>query len=312
MQHELTRVPGMLYDNVNSTKRVNNKLMKQMSIDILFITYNRPDYTKLSLKRLLDTCDDTMRVWVWHNGTDQKTLDVVQSFRDHPNFFEFYHSIENKKLNEPTNWLWKNAPGDFLGKVDDDCLMPSGWANVLREAHVDVPQFGVIGCWHYFEEDIIPEYANKRIVRYNGQHQLLQNCWIGGSGYLMKRQCVKDMGLLQANRNFTNYCIRLAAKGWVNGWYYPFIYQDHMDDPRSPNTGLKTDEDLKKHLPLTAKNTGSYSLTDWLDFLHKDALVLQSANLDPKYYLGLRAKIRKFRERIFPLKSSIIKESEKI
>lgn len=273
-----------------------------MNIDILFISYNRPEYTKLSLKRLLDTCDETMRVWVWHNGTDQKTLDVVESFRDHPGFYEFYHSIENKKLNEPTNWLWSNSSGDFLGKVDDDCLMPFNWANVLCKAHIDVPQFGVIGCWHYFEEDFVPEYASKRIARFAGGHQLMQNCWTGGSGYLIKRECINSIGLLQGNRTFTNYCIRLAAKGYINGWYYPFIYQDHMDDPRSPNTSLKTDEDLKKHMPLTAQNTGSYSLTDWMNFLREDAITLQTANLDPKYYLGFRAKIRKLRARILSLK----------
>jgi glycosyltransferase involved in cell wall biosynthesis len=67
-----------------------------------------------------------MRVWVWHNGTDEETLEIVQSFRDHPSFFKFHHSIENKKLNEPTNWLWTHAKGDFLSKVDDDCQMRHG------------------------------------------------------------------------------------------------------------------------------------------------------------------------------------------
>ena len=104
------------------------------SIDILMITYNRPEYTGLSLERLLATCDESMRVWVWHNGTDEETLEIVQSFRDHPSFFKFHHSIENKKLNEPTNWLWTHAKGDFLSKVDDDCLH-SGTGRALRKGH---------------------------------------------------------------------------------------------------------------------------------------------------------------------------------
>ncbi len=201
------------------------------TIDILYISYNRPDYTKMSLKRLLDTCDDSMRVWVWHNGTDKETLDVLQSFRYHSNFYKFYHSIENKKLNAPTNWMWSTAKGDFLSKIDDDCLMPLGWADVLRQAHTDMPQFGVIGCWRFPDEDFVPQLANKKIKEFNGGHSLLQNCWIEGSGYLMKRECLVENGLLKENGNFTDYCIQLARKGRINGWYYPFLYQEHLDDP---------------------------------------------------------------------------------
>ena len=126
-------------------------------IDILMITYNRPQYTELSLKRLLDTCDESMRVWVWHNGEDKETLEVVSSFRDHPQFYKFYHSPENKKLNEPTNWLWDNSDADYFGKVDDDCVVPFGWADTLRQAHRDIVNLGIAACWHFMEEDIVPE-----------------------------------------------------------------------------------------------------------------------------------------------------------
>ena len=269
-----------------------------MTIDILMITYNRPGYTHLSLERLLATCDESMRVWVWHNGTDEETLEIVQSFREHPSFFKFHHSIENKQLNEPTNWLWTHAKGDFLSKVDDDCLMPYGWANVLRQAHADVPEFGVIGCWHFLEEDFVPELANKKIRQFTGGHQLMQKCSIGGSGYLMKRECLKVNGLLRSAKTFTDYCIRLAAKGWINGWYYPFLYQEHMDDPRSPNTLLKSDDDFKRHLPLTAGNFGVNSLEEWVQWLRRDAIYQQTASINPKLYIGWRGRLRRIRQRI--------------
>lgn len=279
--------------------------MINYDIDILMITYNRPAYTKLSLKRLLDTCDESMRVWVWHNGTDEETLEIVQSFRDHSRFFKFHHSIENKKLNDPTNWLWTHAEGDFLSKVDDDCLMPYGWANVLRQAHTDVPEFGVIGCWRFPEEDFIPELANKKIRQFTGGHGLMQNCWIEGSGYLMKRECLKVNGLLRSRETFTDYCVRLANKGWINGWYYPFLYQEHMDDPLSPNTLLKSDDDFKRYLPLTAINFGLTSLDEWSARIRNSAVTAQTANINPKLYIGWRGRLRRIRQRI-------IKKVEKI
>lgn len=131
----------------------------EQSIDILMVTYNRSRYTELSLKRLLDTCDESMRVWVWHNGEDEKTLEIVRSFRNHPRFFKFHHSSENKRLREPTNWLWAESKGGFIGKVDDDCLVPYHWADKLRQAHIDVLEFGVISCWHLLKERLSENYS---------------------------------------------------------------------------------------------------------------------------------------------------------
>jgi GT2 family glycosyltransferase len=253
-------------------------------IDILMITYNRPEYTKLSLARLLDTCGDDMRVWVWHNGTDEETLEVVRAMQGHPNFYKFHHSIENKKLNEPTNWLWENAEGAFFTKVDDDCLIPYGWADTLRKAHEDNPEFGVIGCWHFLEEDFVPEIANKKIKPFSGGHQIMQNCWVGGSGYVMKRECVDAVGVLGKEFNFTGFCIRLTKKGFINGWYYPFLYQDHFDDPRSEHSLLKVDEDVLHYAPLSAVNNGVVTIEAWQAQLKRSARLVQQASCDPKHY----------------------------
>lgn len=263
------------------------------SIDILMITYNRAEYTAVSLERLLDTCDDNMRVWVWHNGNDQRTLEVVKSMQNHPNFYKFHHSLENKKLNEPTNWLWKNAKGEYFTKVDDDCLMPYGWADKLRKAHEDNPEFGVIGCWRFPDEDFVPQIAEKKIKKFKTGHRLMQNCWVEGSGYLMKRQCVDVLGFLKKKNTFTTYCNKLAYKGYINGWYYPFLYQEHFDDPRSNHTLLRSDADLKKFLPLSAKNFGVESIQQWLNFLKNDAYLCQCASINPKNYIGWRPKLRR-------------------
>ena len=144
-------------------------------IDSLMITYNRPEYTRQTLGRLLESCDSSCRVWVWHNGDDQQTLDAVKSFSSHKNFYKFHHSKENVKLRPPTNWLWQNASGDYVAKVDDDCLVPLNWLSVLTSAHNQNSSFGVIGCWHFMPEDFAPEIASKKITRFAGNHQLMKN-----------------------------------------------------------------------------------------------------------------------------------------
>jgi hypothetical protein len=270
----------------------------ERSVDILMITYNRPDYTKLSLERLLATCDERMKVWVWHNGTHQPTIDVVRSFQSHPRFDRFHHSPENVELREPTNWLWTNSRAAYVSKVDDDCLLPDGWAQKLIKAHEDVPSFGVVGCWRFFDEDFVPELAQAKIKEFPGGHRLLQNFWVEGSGYLMKRACIDKHGVTKPEHSFTQYCINLALNGWVNGWYYPFINQEHMDDPRAPHSGLRSDGDLRSHLPLSALKNGVQTLSEWQDQLRRSARVVQGASIDPRDYAGWRYQLHRVRSKL--------------
>ncbi len=125
-------------------------------IDVLMITYNRPDYVALSLPQLLEECDERTRVWLWHNGDDAATLKIVRQVLDHPRVAEFHHSTKNMGLRDPTNWLWANAAGGFVSKVDDDCLLPQGWARTLADAHAANPSFGVIAASRIRDEGSDP------------------------------------------------------------------------------------------------------------------------------------------------------------
>jgi hypothetical protein len=272
--------------------------MTQATVDVLMITHNRPAYTRLALGRLLETCDSSMRVWIWHNGDDVETLSIVRELSGHPRVHRFHCSEQNRMLREPTNWLWSESDSDFVSKVDDDCLLCDDWAGVLRSAHADVPAFGVIGCWRFPDEDFVPDLASTKIRQFNGGHRLLQNCWIEGSGYLMKRRCIDEQGLLRPGQSFTDYCVRLAGRGWINGWYYPFLRQEHMDDPRSSHSLLRSDADLMRYLPLSARNNGITTVAAWQAQLRRSARRLQEASVDPRCYYGWRSLIRRGRRKI--------------
>ena len=261
-------------------------------LDILMITYDRPEYTRRSLERLLETCTDQMRVWVWHNGNDPETLDVVRSLIEHPRIHRFHNSPENVGLEGPTNWLWSNADGAYVSKVDDDCLVPDNWAEELIEIHRRNSRVGAVGCWRFYDEDFVPRLAEKKIVKLNGDHRLMQNCWVQGSSYVLKRRCIEAHGLLDRKTNFTLYCIKLALAGWINGWRYPFLHEEHMDDPRSPYTTLKTDADFTQNRPLSAVVAEVASLAEWANRVRYMARSAQEASLDPRQHVGWRKKIR--------------------
>jgi glycosyltransferase involved in cell wall biosynthesis len=261
-------------------------------IDILMVTYNRAAYTRLSLERLLATCDDSMRVWIWHNGDHAETLDVVRSFASHPRVHKFHHSSENVRLRGPTNWFWQEAKGAYLSKIDDDNLMPDGWAQRLRAAHEAEPKLGVIGCWSFRPEDHRPELAEKKVIDLPGGHRLLKNCWIAGTGHLIKRRCLEDGGsALGEGQTFTNWCVHLAARGWIHGWYYPFLYMENMDDPRSPLTQLRTEEDFRAHAGLSPKRFGVTSLAELTARQPKLALEVQTCSTNPWHYIGWQGRV---------------------
>ncbi len=267
--------------------------------DVLMITYNRPRYTRLALDRLLRTADGSTRIWIWHNGSDVETLEVARAAAEHPCVHAFHHSPVNERLTAPTNWLWSNATGDYLGKVDDDCLVDPGWLTKLRAAHDSNRSFGVVGSWRFYPEDFVPD-ACAKIRTYRAGQQLLRNCWTQGSGYLMKRRCVESQGLLRPGQNFTDYCVRLEKRGFVNGWRYPFVLEDHMDDPRSRFTELLTDADLQANLPLSAIARGIANLDDWTLQMRRSARVVQAASLNPRVYVGFRGRANFFMRRFLP------------
>lgn len=264
-----------------------------MNIKVLMITFNRPKYTELSLKRLCDTAPPNLSLTVWDNGSDRPTKEIVERFKNHPSIECIVFNKRNDKLRKPTNWFWKNNLGaDLIGKVDDDCLVPKDWCSILEQTHRDIPEAGMLGCWHFFPEDVVSEIALKKTYTF-GRHKIMRNCWIGGSGYLMKKKVLERNGYLKRNESFTDFCLRAAAKGFINGWYYPFLYQEHMDDPRAENTDIKTDEDFRRLIPLSARAFNIQTRDEWIQRLKTSAIRLQEYSINPNDFIGIKPKIKR-------------------
>lgn len=266
--------------------------------DVLMITYKSAGYLHLSLPRLLETLGERDRVWLWHNGDDEATIEALRPFTTDSRVHRYHHSRENVKLREPTTWLWRESTAQFVSKVDDDCRVASGWLETFAAAHQANPEFGVIGSWRHPEEDFRADLAKKKIQTFNGGHQLMRNLWVQGSGYLMRRSVTERHGYLGPAESFTGYCIRLARAGAINGFYFPFVPEDHMDDPRSPHTLIRTDADLRERMPLSAQANGVRTVAEWTAQLVQSAAVLQSASINPRAYGGWRKKVKSVQRRL--------------
>lgn len=261
-----------------------------MKIDLIYIAYNRLSYTKLTLPALLADPTEEFSLTIWDNGSTDGTREFISSLED-PRISRKVFSSENVLLHGAVNDLVSRSSADLIGMIFDDILVTPGWTRPLAKAHSDVPEFGMIGSWHFPAEDFDYEIAKKKIKRY-GEHQILQHPWTGVGAGLIKTRTMREFGPLKTSRT-TNYWIKMALKGYVNGYYYPIICADHLDDPRASHSLLKTEEDFQKNITTTVKCHGVASLDDWIKWLRRDALIIQTATADPRWYVGWRVKARR-------------------
>jgi glycosyltransferase involved in cell wall biosynthesis len=246
-------------------------------VDVLMITHRRPDYVRLSLPALLESADERTRVWLWHNGDDAETLATVKSFSAHPAVHNFHHSPTNAGIRPPTNWAWLNSTGQFVSKVDDDCIVDRHWISELRQVHAASPEIGVVGTWRFYDEDFDPAAAMRKVQRLPNGERIMRNHWVQGSGYLAKRRVVQDIGAIRDDESFPDWCLRAAKAGYKNGWKFPFVGEEHMDDPRSPHTMFVDEDAFTEYRPLHAQLAGLHNLSDWTLEQHREALIVQRA-----------------------------------
>ncbi len=259
-----------------------------MAIDLVFITYNRLSYTKLALASVLADPTEEFSLTIWDNGSTDGTAEYLRDEVSDARIADIVLSKNNAGQIAAVNEVWGKSKADLVGKLDNDCLVTAGWTRVLARAHSDIERLGVVACWHFFPGDFDYELARHKIQRF-GKHRILRHPWTGGTGLLVKAETYRRLGPIGKNAT-TSYWIRMAAAGYINGFYYPLVYQEHMDDPRSEHTLLRDAESLEKYLPASAKNFGIRTVEQWVHFLKKDARRLQRSSVDPRRYMGWRRK----------------------
>jgi len=110
---------------------------------------------------------------------------------------------------------------------------------------------------------------------------------------LIKRDTYKKFGAIQREAT-TKYWLEMACKGYINGFYYPLIYQEHMDDPKSKYSHLKDEESYQeaKKVTFNLNNHGQHTLEDRWAWRDKVLSNLLDEPWDAKYYVGWRRKMR--------------------
>lgn len=260
-----------------------------MNIELAFITYNRLEYTKKSLESILADPEEEFDLTIWDNASTDGTRDYLDSVDD-PRIVQKIFSKENIGQTAAVNRIWSESKADLLGKLDNDCVVTSGWTRTLAKAHKDIPELGVVAMWHFFEEDFDYEHAKHKIQEFNG-HKILRHPWTCGTGLLMKRKTFEKLGAIKQGAT-TRYWLKMAREGYINGFYYPLIFQENMDDPKSEYSLFH-----KKSFKEAFKDTYGHKIgvNDMATYMKNRKEIIENlltGPYDPKYYLGWRLKAR--------------------
>jgi len=274
-----------------------------MNIAIVVVTHNRLDYTKKTIKRLLEDPTEEFDLYLWDNASTDETPEYLQDAIKDLRIVETILSKENVGPLGAMNYAWSKTKAELVGKVDNDCLVTPGWTRILAKAHEDIERLGAVACWHYpldeFDEDTVRKAG--KIQSFN-DHQIIRHPWVCGSGFLMKRKTYEEYGPWKdgCDVGTTNYFLNMALGGEINGWYYPLVLQEHMDDPKSPHCILTDDESIRKMRNITFV-LREHNINNIRDRWERRKIVLENLNRGPwqaESYIGWRAKFRRVVKRL--------------
>ena len=268
--------------------------MSQPKVELLFLTYNRLAYTKRALPALLADPTEEFSLTIWDNSATDGTVEYLSSISD-PRIAHRVMSKRNVPPVDAMNECFGASSADLIGFVPNDFLVEPGWVRTLAQAHVDVDRLGLVGCWHLGRDCFDEARARHKIQRF-GKHQVLRHPWTDGGASLVKLDVVRECGALEQGM-YGSDLIRMAQKGYINGYYYPLLHVEHMDYPWSEYYAFGHNPEEGIQLSVSYKKNGIRSFEDARAF-HK--YILDNLLDDPwdvKHYVGWRGKLRRARQR---------------
>ncbi|HVX12039.1 MAG TPA: glycosyltransferase [Pirellulales bacterium] len=212
---------------------------------LLMVTYNRLEYTRLALEAVLTLDYPDLQVVVWDNASTDGTVEYLRDRLDGAANVTIIASPSNRGVVFPMNEVWSSDSGaELLAKIDNDTLVPPELLKRLAECHVRSKQFGVLSGFHFREEG--EALAEEHRIKSFDSMRVLPQPYVGGCAVMMRREVFSKLGAIgcrtDAPQNgpfmdsgWTMYQQLMTNAGLINGYPWPPIHVDHMEDTRSPH-----------------------------------------------------------------------------
>lgn len=208
----------------------------EKTVEIIYVTHDRLYYTKKTLPVMIENAGHPFKLTIVDNNSQDGTVEYLKQYENHPYIKAIIYNKENRGLSSVTNDFWKNADCDYVGKVDNDTLLPKDWLKNLLEiqeknSHL---KMGVIGGIAFRPEDVPLTFVKEKLIINSSVVRMMH---IGGCCYIVRKSVIDTKGFLgdtdKKIHGWTRYQCELTTAGYINGYTWPLMYVDHMDDPRS-------------------------------------------------------------------------------
>jgi glycosyltransferase involved in cell wall biosynthesis len=170
-----------------------------MRLSICVCTYNRAHilpYCLESLKKLEVPAGCETEILVIDNNSHDDTKDVVDRAAQQSPIPVLYHQESQQGISSARNRALKEARGDYMGFLDDECVVPSNWLEVVvADIHefgppiIGGPYVGALlpgGAPKWFK----PEYGNAYFLVFDFKRGYQKNFRAsGGNMFLHRRVC---------------------------------------------------------------------------------------------------------------------------
>jgi glycosyltransferase involved in cell wall biosynthesis len=163
-------------------------------IPVLFITFNRLEYTKKALEALF--LSRGRKIFIIDNGSTDGTVEWLQSQPWNATWKMTFNKTNLGIAGAMNQFLAMTKKFEWVGKVDNDTLVPPDWAITLRDKcvqckidilqakHPIIPAVANGKSFDQWVSDMKPDFRDSSI-RYHH--------FVGGSGIIFRRSSITEI-----------------------------------------------------------------------------------------------------------------------
>lgn len=204
-------------------------------IDILYLAYNRLEFTSRSFDYLLRHTDWNLvdRLIVYDDGSDDGTQELL---RDRHREAPVESELRVSDLRSPPaimNHYLATAEAERFAKIDNDICVPKKWLNELAAVMDAEPRIELLGM----EAGMVAMPGRDGVPEVGGPYRFEPGSHIGGVG-LMRADAFRSRPAIPSRGRFgfTEWQSRYEP---VRGWIYPDLFCPSLDRiPEEPFVSL--------------------------------------------------------------------------
>lgn len=216
-------------------------------IDVMFVSYNRLEYTKKSLQSIFDNTDIPYRlIWV-DNGSTDETVKYMNKIEKQINTdtspckeLVLIKNDKNMGLAYAMRQFFDVCKSKYIAKVDNDTIVPKGWLGSLLEVAEGL-DLDVVGADHPIRVTGVTNKQSKLLWFATLDSTMWQGKpvyyfpLVGGSGILIRKTFTKGFHsekVMGAVAGWTEHQIRNRGSRIA---FYPEVYVQTLDQDEDGN-----------------------------------------------------------------------------